>query len=694
MRKILSALFGAALCTLTAQFSKAVEATWEYSVQVSAAVQTSPPQITLSWPQDSVATPNNYTIYRKTIDGSSWGTGTPLSGNTTSFVDKNVTVGATYEYQIVKNSSSYTGYGYIYSGINAPLVESRGKLVLLVDNTYASQLTNELARLQQDLVGDGWLVLRHDVSRTDTVPHIKSVIQSEYNADPANVTAVFLFGHVPVPYSGDIVPDGHIPNHQGAWPADVYYGDMHGAWTDNAVNDTSADEARNHNVPGDGKFDQSTIPGNVELMVGRVDLSNLPGELVWNGPATFPSELDLLRNYLNKDHKFRQGQMSVPRRGLVGDYFGIRNGEAFAASGWRNFSTFFGASNVTSLPTMGTWIPTLKDNAYLWAYGCGSGSFTSLGGIGSGTYNDGTTTDIMTADLKAVFTLVFGSWLGDWDSQDNIMRTVLALPSYGLTSAWSGRPHWFCQHMALGEPIGYSARVTQNNGQSGLYQNQVNSAAADIHIALMGDPTLRLHPVSPATTLTAAAHSGGVSLSWTASTDTVVGYNVYRASTASGPFTRLNNSTLTGTSYTDSTTTSGTYMVRAIKLETSASGTYFNASQGAFAIVGTSGSTTVPPVTVTNIPPVTVTNPPPPVTGSTNGSLGVTNLIAWVDDALPAGAQAGAEGGDAWNWVSSNPTPFLGQQHPGGQHGRHLGGLRLSGPRQPAHRNHAPMVCQ
>ena len=32
----------------------------------------------------------------------------------------------------------------------------------------------------------------------------------------------------------------------------------------------------------------------------------------------------------------------------------------------------------------------------------------------------------------------------------------------------------------------------------------------------------------------------------------------------------------------------------------------------------------------------------------------------WVDDAVPLGAPAGSDGGDSWNWVSSNPTPYSG----------------------------------
>jgi len=37
-----------------------------------------------------------------------------------------------------------------------------------------------------------------------------------------------------------------------------------------------------------------------------------------------------------------------------------------------------------------------------------------------------------------------------------------------------------------------------------------------------------------------------------------------------------------------------------------------------------------------------------------------TNMFAWIDDALPAGAVPGADGGDSWNWVTANPAPALG----------------------------------
>ena len=129
--------------------------------------------------------------------------------------------------------------------------------------------------------------------------------------------------------------------------------------------------------------------------------------------------------------------------------------------------------------------------------------------------------------------------------------------------------------MALGEPIGFSTRLTQNDGFTDLYKNQQNNCESWTHIALMGDPTLRMHPVAPVGNLTATRTSSGVTLNWTAAADTVVGYHVYRATSMGGAFTRVTSTPLNGTSLTDSTGASGSYvyMVRAVKLESSASGT-------------------------------------------------------------------------------------------------------------------------
>jgi hypothetical protein len=553
----------------------------DYAVLLSATVQTNPAQITLSWPADALAT--NYTLYRKNLTATSWGAATTLATNASNYTDTNVAVGGAFEYRVSKaawtGTTSYTGDGYIYAGIQVPLVESRGKVILVADNTFTTNLAMELNRLEQDLAGDGWIVLRHDVARMAVDPantssnvwavraaelaNVKALIKADYNADPSNVKAVFLFGHVPVPYSGNLAPDGH-PDHLGAWPADAYYGDMTGTWTDSTVNtsgnSTIPSDTRNWNLPGDGKFDQSLLPANVTLQVGRVDFANLP--------AFSTSEGELLRQYLNKDHYFRHKFVTTQRRGLIDDNFGTFNGEAFAASGWRNFAPFFGATNIVS----GDWLTMLAGQSFLWGYGCGGGTYTSADGVG-------TTAEFAAADPQVVFTMLFGSYFGDWDSQDNFLRAPLAAPTYTLTCAWSGRPYWEFHPMALGQTIGFGAQASQNNSTT----YSADTALHWVHIALMGDPTLRMHVVAPPSSLAVSTNgSGGVTLNWNASADAVAGYHVYRAATVAGPFTRLTSSLLTGTTYTDTPVSSNVYMVRAVKLEVSASGSYYNPSQGVF----------------------------------------------------------------------------------------------------------------
>jgi hypothetical protein len=682
----------AGLAVLCGHNAKAIEATWDYAVQLNARVEITPPRIYLSWPQDTQSVPSSYTVYRKSLEATNWGSGTRLPGNTTTYVDTNVSLGFAYEYQVVKSATAYTGYGYIYAGIQAPLIEHRGHILLLVDNTFSSSLGPELARLQQDITGDGWTVIRCDVSRTDLPTNVKAFIKREYTAT-RDLKAVFLFGHVPVPYSGSLVPDGHYPDHQGAWACDAYYADMDGNWTDTTVHNTNASDARNRNVPGDGKFDQSDIPSPVELQIGRVDLANMPGKEKWDGPATFPSELELLRNYLNKDHTWRHKRTSVPSRGLIYDDFGIRGGEAFAASGYRNLSALVGSTNVTTLTNQGTWITALQNSSYLWAYGCGAGSYSSIGGLGStGQFKDGTTLEVVKGDIKAPFTIVMGSWLGDWDSEDNFMRAILATPSLGLSCSWSGRPHWYYHHVGLGLPLGHAAKLAQNNSGPGLYRTHVNSAAGQVHIALIGDPTLRIHPVAPPSSAVATILStGSAALKWSASSDAVEGYHVYRSANTAGPFTRLTANLLKDTTFTDAAAIPGaTYMVRAVKLENTPSGSYYNPSQGAFTTLaagpataaGTATNSTSgadifitptgpvsPPSPRTNAAPSTGTQAPvqtsanlsvQPSTAVTAASTLPAGTIAWVDDDLPGGAVPAAEGGDAWTWVTADPTPFSG----------------------------------
>ncbi|HLW53527.1 MAG TPA: hypothetical protein VKW06_11855 [Candidatus Angelobacter sp.] len=70
---------------------------------------------------------------------------------------------------------------------------------------------------------------------------------------------------------------------------------------------------------------------------------------------------------------------------------------------------------------------------------------------------------------------------------------------------------------------------------------------------------------SPPSSAPKATHT--VDLSWTASTATVVGYNIYRGTQSGGPYSRLSPSLQPGTTYSDGSVLSGStyfYVVTAV----------------------------------------------------------------------------------------------------------------------------------
>lgn len=415
------------------------------AVEISASVQESPPQITLAWNSTSFPL-SEQKLYRRIKEDAAWTQIATPANAATSFTDASVSIGVSYEYWIYRVFPDLpsTACGYIRAGIRAPLVADRGKLILLVDATMAAPLAAELTQWQRNLAGDGWTVIRQNVSRTATPPSVRAIIQGLYAADPAATKALILFGHIPVAYSGDFAADGHL-EHYGAWPADVYYADVDGIWTDTTIDDDGALYA-NQNVPGDGKFDQSVLPSDVELQTGRIDLSNLP--------AFSSSETELLRQYLNRNHAYRfklNNYSNIPRRALVDDNFGFFYGDAFATDAWRAFTPICGPGNVIEAD----WFGTLQTQSYLWAYGCGGGGSNFAGGIG-------TTADFATKNSRAVFNLFFGSWFGDWNVENNFLRAPLAgkAGSLGLASCFASRPRWVFHPMALGETIGYCTRLS------------------------------------------------------------------------------------------------------------------------------------------------------------------------------------------------------------------------------------------
>jgi hypothetical protein len=529
----------------------------DYTVQIKLSVQKSPLRFTLLWNKAAAAT--QYKVFSKTPDALAWTELATLTASDTTYTDATVTAGVPVEYQVVKFTPTYNGYGYLYAGDGIDEYNYRGKLLLMVDSNYRLPLATEIRQLQSDLRSDGWQVVTRYVSRNSTPVKAKQHVIDLWQQDSINFKAVYLLGHIPVPYSGYVGPDGHS-DHYGAWPADLYYAMADNSqWTDYVLNVKVSSSPRNYNTPGDGKFDADAItPGSAKLHVGRVDMYDMP--------VFGMSDTALTRRYLAKAHNFKLNKYPIVQRGFIEDAIGGFGGEAFVRGGWGSYSGMFGDSI-----REGDFLTELKTRPYMFSVTAGYGSYTTSSGIA-------TSTDFVNDSLTTPFTSSFGSYFGDWDITNNLLKAHIASRSLILTSTWSGRPVYYHHQMALGHPVGYCATASANSPRN-LYHSYYLSNG--VTMGLMGDPTLRLHPITPATSLTATESCTNVSLSWTASTDTgIIAHRIYRSSSFDGKYELIGQTA--GTTFLDAAPLLGKnhYMVKALRLQKTPAGTYYNTSLG------------------------------------------------------------------------------------------------------------------
>ena len=485
----------------------------------------------LSWPENSART-GTYQFFYRELYGSdpSWlSVGNPIQGPASSLVfntQKNVEFAAQY----LNQNNQAEAIGYIAAGVlNEPIL--KGRTILVIDSLISVEAQSQLATLKNDLLASGWFFDELIVKRTDNPEAIKGKIQSLLAKGSFENNTVYIIGHVPVPYSGYFSstgtrppPDGHVEgsgNHTGAWPADVFYADFEGIWEDILVKCTTGSQSRHHNIGGDGKFDPSELPGKASVDLGRVDFYDMP--------AFTESEIELTKEYLERTHKWKMGEIPYVKRALIDNNFGSLN---LASTGYHNFSCLIQKDSIFDNRD---YFKSQALGNYLWSYGCGAGSYTSCNGIG----NTNNFAQYKNKDsFNNIFTILAGSYFGDWDSKNNLLRASLAAGS--LATFWGGIPKWYVHHMGLGKHIGYGARITQNNSNE-YFNGNFNASYRGVHIALIGDPTLTMIPVKPVKNVKATSQNGKVTLTWSPSPDATQ-YEIYRIDTVNRTYIPVNTS--------------------------------------------------------------------------------------------------------------------------------------------------------
>ena len=573
------------------------------------------------------ASPLSVAIQTNTLAQTNWGV--LSAGFTAMETSVSLQIGTEYQFMLgISNSGSpvpLPPIDTLVGGIALPQVEYRGKVILLVDQTLSGALSNSLVQLQTDLEGDGWTVVQTNVGRhddltwannTNNIQSTKTFITNTFKADTTNTKAVFIVGHVAIPYAGYGAPDGHTlytspyVDHYGAWPADTYYGDVDGHWTDVGTNSifatpyytntmplnyTNTSYAANDNWVGDGRWDQDYIPTNaagiaaLELAVGRIDFANLPEmtNAVWSNSTQL--ETNLLMQYFAKVHAYKTKATVLANQGIYSSIFEEAEQDgAMLACGCFNSCVLFGLNPALRAPGAETFAQT-NSASFLLAVEGGFGHPDGIDNSLASAYYYVTNFVSPIPEPRIGFYILDGSFFGDFNMTNDFLRGCLGTPHYGFASVWAGGadPHaftWELQDCALGAPLGTAMLRTLNDPNQPSVGN-----SGQREISIMGDPTLRFQITAPPTQLN-AWNLGGSSelLAWTPAAETNAAYFVYRSSSVHGPFTnRLNSVAISQNSLTDSAAVSGssTYMVRTAVLVTTGSGSFTNLSQGAIITV-------------------------------------------------------------------------------------------------------------
>ncbi len=438
--------------------------------------------------------------------------------------------------------------GYILAGNEYFDADQQEQMLILVTDSIYDALEDLIETyrdiLARELIGTEVRVIESDMM----VPDVKEKVLESYASSP--LSYLLLVGHIPVPYAGNYAVDGH-DNHKGAWVADAYYGDIDGNWTDVSVNNTDASRDANKNIPGDGKFDQTSIPSTIEIAVGRVDFSDLP--------KLNESEIELTRRYLQRNIDYRLAKIKVANRAIIDNNFNLAEG--FAQGAIKSFHTFLEPDSINYDEFKQC---TAKD--YLFAFGAGGGNYQGAGGIIS-------TNNLVTDSIQSIFTTIFGSYFGDWDSQNNLLRAALARGT-SLINAWSGRPIWYFHHMAMGKPVGQVLLNTINN--NGNYYSPFGKFLSSV--SLLGDPSLKMYYHAPVTDVQVV----GTELSWNASPEEGVDAYTLYAKYEDSNWTLLGDGPMQQTNYNLSILkeNASAFMVRPVSFLSSRSGSYYNEGLG------------------------------------------------------------------------------------------------------------------
>ena len=348
------------------------------------------------------------------------------------------------------------------ASVYEPRIHGRPYVIVLVNNRLYPNVADEINRYVGDL--DAEDLDAHVITLNATIhpSTIRSIINTEYNKGATGCLLV-----------GDFLQAWYEMSNPSPWgneqfPTDLYYMDLNGLWND---------------TDGDGLFDQHSGDQEPEIWVGRLKASNMDVD-----------EVSLIKNYFEKNHAYRTGALSLPKRALIyidDDWVGSASSIEAAVG------TVFSNRTLVTDPyttTSSDYLARLQQDYSLVHVMVHGSSFSHCfkNGGWDGVVRSG---DIRSVDPNAFFYVLFSCSNARFIERNYIAGWYVFSNTYGLAAVSSTKTgailgdYYFYSNF-LGHNLGYAFKswLVQALGWGSNFDKWFYG------MTIIGDPTLTLFP--------------------------------------------------------------------------------------------------------------------------------------------------------------------------------------------------------
>ena len=332
---------------------------------------------------------------------------------------------------------------------------------VLVNSTVYGSLSSTLLTYKHDLESDGFSV-EIFLDFGNSAETIREFLQSE--AETHEIAGVLLVGDVP--YATYITKVG---DWNYTYPCDLYYMDLDGTWID-----SDSDGTYDEHSSGDGDLEP-------EIWTGRLYASTMTGD-----------EEDLLVSYFDKNHRFRVGELTLPRRALA--Y--VDEGFLYHIDSVNSTLRLIYGTEITLVTDPETTNAThykkvLNDTlGYEWLHLESHGNFKKHSFNTSEGWTDIFSSEIRSVNPHAFFYNLMACGTADYSRQDFIGGSYIFADTYGLLAVSSTKPGAMSNFFDFYGPISEGKCI----GQAFKSWFEKNGELSELYyygLTILGDPTLR-----------------------------------------------------------------------------------------------------------------------------------------------------------------------------------------------------------